>query len=381
MMVSGVQGGTHESGPVDLLRKGLHVIRDILAIALLACVVAAPGMMVYQRLTRDTQLTGNEGSDVLGVSRPGVLAGNLSGAALYLESDPAVQKAVVDETEAYTPVNYIQERVREDERQVMCLGNLAVSRESLDALNALLRSYPNSISVKAVTVDGTKGLSFNSGRGYQSSSTIKGPYAFYCYLQMEEGNGSLDDTMTYTGAYYAEGTGSIRYRPTGTTYTIRELLYRTLWESDNISYAMCVSKWGYDGYNEYMDSLGCDSLKLQYTIWPNQVTVEDLVIVWSEIYRYFEEGSELSQVLYDSCTPGAWNCLSGAIPDNCIISQKYGWAGSYGDGAIVRTPQGDYILSVFVNSPGSDYDRNMVTRVVAQVHEIMAAERLTEKGR
>ena len=120
---------------------------------------------------------------------------------------------------------------------------------------------------------------------------------------------------------------------------------------------------------------------LDHSVWPPGVRVDDLVIVWSEIYRYLEQNTALSQTLYESCTPGAWNCLSGYIPDDCTISQKYGWASTYGNGAIIRSPQGDYILSVFVNSPGSDYDRHTVGRVASVVHKIMTARQPVDKGR
>ena len=363
------------------LRKILHLVEEFLAIILLGCIVAVPGLFLFKGLTRDVQMPGNEGRAVLGAVRRATGFGTATAASQYLEADPAVRTDLPEWTEDAVSVNYIHERVRDDERQVVCLGTLSASQEDLDALNAVLKSYRGSISVKAVSTDGTRGLSFNSAKGYDASSTIKGPYAYYCYLQMEEGNGSLEETMTYTGAYYAEGTGSIRYRATGTTYTFRELLYRTMWESDNIGYAMCVARWGHDGYNAFMESLGCDSLMLTHSIWPSKVRVEDLVIVWSEIYHYFERGTELSEALYESCTPGAWNCLAGAVPDDCEISQKYGWASTYGDGAIVRTPQGDYILSVFVNSPGTGYDQATVTRVAAMVHEIMTKERLVDRGR
>lgn len=273
-------------------------------------------------------------------------------------------------------INYIYERIRDDDSEVITFGELEADEDILKQLKKTLNNYSGEISIKAVAVDGTEGLSYNSDGEFFSASAIKAPYVLYGYKQMEQGDGAPDELMKYTKDYYHQGTGSMQYEPIGTEFSLKEIMRRTMWESDNVGYYMCVGRWGKDGYNEMMTDLGCESLVLEnWTEWAHKVRAEDLLIVWKEIYDYMKEGTECAQLLYDSCTfykdCGEYNFMGNALP-GYTVSQKYGWSDdAYGDAAIVYGENRDYLLVVLTDSDGTAYDQQVFTNVVRLVNKLM----------
>jgi beta-lactamase class A len=276
-------------------------------------------------------------------------------------------------TVANTKTNYIYERIRTDSDNLAVLGDLGITTEQYDQLNKLLKGYNQNISIKVVTVDGSKGLSFNSTGKYFSACTIKAPYVLWVYKQLEKGSASFDDKMVYTSKFYHSGSGSIKDSPDGTVFTVREVLRRTIYESDNSGYDMCYDKWGKEGYNAYMDSLGAESMKLDTSNWGHAVMAEDLVIVWSEIYKYFltRDDNEYAMAFYDSCKSSYFNFFANALP-GYTINQKSGWSSSqYGVGAIIWGEKQTYLLALYTDSSGSSYDISVVNKVIKAIDEIM----------
>lgn len=265
------------------------------------------------------------------------------------------------------------DKVRGDRWKVMLIGDMKMSEEDEKSLNRILNNYKGQISIKAVSLDGTKGITYNSEGEYFSACTVKAPYMLYCYRQMQQGNGSLKEEMTYNSSkHYHSGTGELKWNPNGTVYTLKEIMYYTLWKSDNVGYMMCLDRFGKDGYNEMMDEWGCPSLKIEdYAPWSFVARAEDLVIAWRHIYEFMQEQNEFSWAMYDSCTPCSYNFMGDAIP-KFVISQKYGWGDDvYSDGGIVYSDNGNYIFAVYTNSSGEEYDKRVVNDAFRIIHKYM----------
>lgn len=290
------------------------------------------------------------------------------------ESVPSI--TVPETTVAEIDVNYIYEKVTGDETEITVLGDVAVDDEKITRLNQVLAGYSKRIGFKAVTIDGAKGLSYNSGGEFFMASAVKAPYLFYAYMQMDMGNGSPDEKMKYTGNFYHKGTGIIRYMPVGTTFTLEEIMRHAMQKSDNVAYNMCIGRWGKDGYNRLMTELGCESLVLDAgTQWVFEGKVDELLIIWEEIYKFMNSGSEGARLLYDSCTflgqTVDFNFMKDVLPDT-TVSQKYGWSdGGYGNGAIVYGQNQTYIIVVFMDSSGTAKDQQVYREVVRFVDEFL----------
>lgn len=270
--------------------------------------------------------------------------------------------------------DYIYYKVRNDNDCVAAMGNISITDEELSRLNELIDSYNKDISFKAVSVDGSRCLSYNSDEQYFAASSIKAPYLLYCYMQLDQGNGTLDEEMIYTSEYYKDGSGDIKNSTDGTVYSLQEIMRRVMWNSDNSAYYMCTRKWGTEGYNAYIEAIGCENFKISpYNIWVYDIRAEDLVITWKHIYDYFESDAKHADIFYNSCIDHKYNFLSGALP-GYTIADKYGVSSNnnvYCDGAIVYGNNCTYILSIFTASTGEAYDKAFIADMVSNINAIM----------
>lgn len=275
--------------------------------------------------------------------------------------------------ETLVPGNGFASRIRSDKNRVISFGETGATAQELETLTGYLNGYKRGFSFKAVSVDGTKALAYNSSRGYFSACTIKAPYALYCYQEMESGNGTLMEDITFHKRDYLGGTGTIKKEKIGTVFTVRDVLCRTIWQSDNSGYAMIFHKYGYKGYNEMVKALGANSLTLGNESWWGQnVTAEDMVIAWKAIHTFFEKNNYYSRAFYDSCTPGQYDFFS-AISDQAVVSQKVGFTDRvYGASGIIRPADGQaYIISFYIGSGGDEYDKKVVDEAMRQIFSIM----------
>ena len=270
-------------------------------------------------------------------------------------------------------VNQIYAKAPDDTGKAVALGLLNANKQELDELTKVLRAMPGAVGVKAVSVDGTKGISFNSTRGFYIASVIKAPYLLYCYKEMEKNHISLNEKITYYGYQYNTGAGSINRSPSGTEFTLREVMYRTGYESDNTGYTMLYDHFGTEGYNQLMDSLQCPTLRMQYSQWKSGVTNEDMIKCLKAIYDYLETDTVYAKAFYKSNTSDKHNFLGRALPD-LTITQKYGRdTGAYCNAGIVRTPQGDYLISVFLSAGDSAYAREQIDKAVTLIHKMLTS--------
>lgn len=95
-------------------------------------------------------------------------------------------------------------------------------------------------------------VNYNSNRKWYLASTIKIPVAIAILQKIEDGELSLDDKITMRESDLVDGNGDMIWQPTGTSYTIRELLVRMIKESDSIAADMLIRLLGEDYLNEHI---------------------------------------------------------------------------------------------------------------------------------
>lgn len=270
--------------------------------------------------------------------------------------------------------DYIYYQIRNDHDSVVALGDVSATHEELSKLTEVVKSYDKDISFKAVSVDGTGCLSYNSDKQYFAASSIKAPYLLYCYMQLDQGNGTLHEEMIYNSSFYKDGSGDIKNSSDGTVYTLQEIMRRVMWNSDNSGYYMCINRWGTSEYNKFIEAIGCENLKISpNNIWVDNIRAEDLAIAWKHIYDYFESDAAHADVFYDSCIDYKHDFLGRGIP-GYTIAQKYGISSTknvYCDGAIVYGDNCTYILSIFTSSKGDTSDKAFIADVVSKINAIM----------
>lgn len=243
---------------------------------------------------------------------------------------------------------------------------------STDALDQAVRAYPNTCSVLLKTAEGETLYYYKPATQIFGASLIKLPYAVYACQQLSAGVHSLDDTMTYTEDWFHDGTGIIRKRDFGESYTIRELLDYSLRYSDNVAYDMLVSLFGVNGFNQMVSGWGY-SVRIA-TPSPRFPAVTSTFMYTSmrEMYLHRNDG-ECWSVCWDALLNSTDIKMRSVLSDG-DVAVKYGWVEErvYHETCFVdgKVP---YILTVMTAIKTEEPDTAFMGQIAGCVRDVMDA--------
>lgn len=140
---------------------------------------------------------------------------------------------------------------------------------------------------------------------------------------VDAGKINLNEKLTYGSRHYYGGSGNIQFEKVGSTYTIRELVRRSIAYSDNIAFIMLNEKVGRQNTINYMKKLGGT---YTYPQGKSITSAWDLSIYATKLYNYAqknENGKELVKYLKSTIynTHSCWDSRGGSCPQ--------GWNDSY----------------------------------------------------
>lgn len=235
--------------------------------------------------------------------------------------------------------------------------------EYLNKLEQIIKQYPKDISFYVSSLDNKISFGYNPDQKYSAASSIKAPYALFCYKQIEEGKATLNEQIPYNKKYYSSGSGIIKNNPKK-SYTIEELLYNVIYYSDNVAYAMLYERFGVEDYNKMLDEIGCEYLKLtKYSEW-GFASPKEMALIWNEIYYY--KDTELGSKFFDDLLIAKYDFIKKSLNDY-DVAHKSGWSQrGYNDHAIVfsDTP---YFISIMIPYPEDNENYQQVFRSIAQI--------------
>lgn len=263
-------------------------------------------------------------------------------------------------------INILEDEFLSDQIEIHN-DNFKISDELQNRLDKVISAYPKNISFYGISLDGKISFGYNPDTCYSCASSIKAPYALYCYKQIETESVNYNDIVIYNKNDYLSGTGVIK-NSKKTQYTIEELLYNTIYYSDNIAYGMLYKYFGVDGYNKMLEELGCSYLQLTpYSKW-GFASPREMALVWQEIYNY--KDTETGSKFFETLLNAQYNFIKSALSYD--VAHKSGWSTrGYNDHGIVfaDTP---YIISVMMPYPNDkDQDQKYFQDIVILCDEIM----------
>ncbi len=294
------------------------------------------------------------------------------------EQDVTVKPPTADSVQSNTSSKLPQAvvpQVQTTGKKIVVSGTLQDKQytEKIAELQQILNSHKYNISLSVYAVDGSKGLDYNTETGIFGACTVKAAYTLYACKQMEAGNGSLQTDLTYQEKHYEPGTGDMQYSPFGTVFSMETALHKSMSISDNVGYLMSVDYFGRDGYNLYVNELGCSSLAIKPTVWSLKTKANDLVKIWCEIYNYFGTDTEYAKFLKSSCTNTAGNYATEVL-SGVDYSHKQGhnstgdWL-SFSDAGIVWKGDTPYIIAILTDAPGpNSYSKGEFAKIIDIVH-------------
>lgn len=234
--------------------------------------------------------------------------------------------------------------------QLHVSGDYTPSDDAVSALNDAIDKFDRPTGIYAYDLTTGMTITYNADTKFAPASIVKVVYALYCCRQIDAGEASLDEMLTFKAEDYIHGNGSIAKMGVGAQVSIRDVLRYVIRTSDNEGYYMLLRRFGRRGCDEMLASLGVTSCRVTSSRWPD-ITPRDYGLVWQEIFRYKDE-SDTGMMLYELLISVDYmHFFRDAL--GVTVANKSGWnEESYNEGGIVY---GDRIYVLVVLTSGSYY--------------------------
>lgn len=241
--------------------------------------------------------------------------------------------------------------------------------EYITKLKQLYQSNSNYFSFLYQDLYSGYTVSYNEEAPIFTASTIKAPAIIYIYEEASQGKIDLNEKLTYTSNFYNNGSGILKTKQPGTSYTVEELIQYTIHDSDNAAYAMLMKRYGRKNALNFWQSLGTKNIFTLDTIW-GVLSAKDAAIYMKELYRFSRENSTYGPRLINYFKEAGWK-LNTNKDGIFNTANKGGWNGTTIHDVAIVYEDNPYILAIMSNTGESDYPYLFATtsKLVGQLHE------------
>lgn len=203
-------------------------------------------------------------------------------------------------------------------------------------------------------------IDINAEKIYPVASIIKIPVLIDLFKSIEDGSVSLDETIPLKEYYRSEGSGSLQYKASESSYTIDELANVMITESDNSATNMLMSKiGGMNGVNQSIRDWGLKNTQIQTWLpdlgGTNHSTAKEMAQILYNIdlnEQFLTDASRNKIFDYMSHVHNN-RLIQAGLGQGSMFYHKTGDIGKMlGDAGIVVTPDGRrYIVVILAHRP------------------------------
>lgn len=255
-----------------------------------------------------------------------------------------------------------------------------------NTIKAIAAEYPNVHgSVFAWDYETGKYVSYNSDETFPAASIIKLPVLLQLFRSMEFGQRTIDEKMTLTDFYRAEGSGDLQFQKEGNQYSLDSLARKMIEISDNSSTNMLMSSIG--GMSDVNRAVRAWGLQhTQVNNWlpdmkgTNYTTTADLARMLYNIGNDEFLSADSREKILDYMGHVKNNrLLVAGLGSGAKCWHKTGDIGHMlGDAGIVRTASGHkYIVAIMAKRPYNNPNgKDFVVRASNAVYNAMESRNL-----
>ncbi len=214
-------------------------------------------------------------------------------------------------------------------------------------------------------------IQYNSNYIFRTQCTVKAPFIKSILVYMEENNISLDKVLYLQSSQKNRWSGHyLASFKAGTAFTIGDLLYYAIRNSDNVAYQMLFDYFGTDIFNKNAEKIG-GSLRLGSYIF-GETTARDMTRFFLDIYRY--NGKFKKEFFGHLANSNTSPLIRNGIPSNVTVMRKSGSGGNatvgYHDCAIIMTDV-PYVLVIYTSvNTNRYYDKTPFTNIANLTYKI-----------
>ena len=268
-------------------------------------------------------------------------------------------------------------------------------------IEAEIASYDGQM---AVYVDDMKGniVAIGADEKFETASTIK-TYILACLFdQIEKGNASLEEKITYKKEHFIDGSGVFRDLSFGAAMNVKDVATLMIIISDNIATNMMIDYLGLDTINACIQELGCKDTVLHNPIdfakydRLGTTTPRDYASIFLRLAKHELISPEADEKMLEIFKKQHYNSMiTKDFPpvymdsDNTddvmihVASKSGSMDACRNDGGIIYTPYGPYVL-VMLNKEFSDamyYPAHPATVFGARVSRMLFDQFIALEGK
>ncbi len=245
-----------------------------------------------------------------------------------------------------------------------------------NTINTLVKDFNGKPSVIIKDLKRSWLISINEKAEIASASVVKIPIMAGCFYAAEEGKISLDKKITLKQRDKIGGSGILRNKKSGKTFTIKELIDLMITISDNTAANILIKLLGFDYLNICFKKFGLKDTNLSRLMMDmrsrgkgieNYTTAKDMAFILEKIYkgRLINKGlsSECLEVLK---AQRSRTRIPARLPKNTVVAHKTGLEkGLCHDAGIVFTDTGDFIICVLIkhNNKNARSSKKLISNI------------------
>lgn len=293
------------------------------------------------------------------------------------------EAAVVSVKPYSTDLNSVLSSYKQSKSITVTNSEFTLSQSRKNAIMKLINNYSNTCGFVMLDINSGGMVAYNADWYVPTASTVKAPYICYVLSQeIDTGNASLGELLTYQRRHYHTGSGVIQYASYGTKYSIKNIIEKILYYSDNVGYYMLQDRFGVTGYNNWLKSLGCKTFVNGTTVKWGKVSARDSAKIWVEIYNYINNG-KYGDFFKEELTTTGYSPIRNVLGHVYTVANKFGGADvGWHDTGIVFKGKNPYILILLTDDsylhPDYTFQKNMIKQLNA-VHTEMVKYNNSQK--
>lgn len=123
-------------------------------------------------------------------------------------------------------------------------------------------NFKGKASIVIIDLDTNWEISFNKDTLLPSASLVKLPIMLSCFYAVQDGRISLKDTIRLKSSDKVAGSKALEKSPSGSVFTVEELLKPMIAQSDNSAANALIDFLGFDTLNAYFKKMGLKQTNL-----------------------------------------------------------------------------------------------------------------------
>ncbi|HYG60123.1 MAG TPA: serine hydrolase [Symbiobacteriaceae bacterium] len=190
-------------------------------------------------------------------------------------------------------------------------------------------------------------VNLNGDDRYVAAGTTLFPVSLYAFYQASVGRIDLNQQVEYMPEDRTAGTGNIQNAQYGSRYTLRQLCYHAVVDSDNVAWRMLYRTLGEPAIKAWMRSVGGK----EAVSGANTAAPSDYAVYFKFLLDFAERQPGMGGVLLDWLKKSGYTTWAPRhLPPAVPTAHKIGaWPTAVNDVGIVFLPRAPYLLCVMTD--------------------------------